>query len=169
MSGGYLRFNGSFIKRLPMPRKFPVFLSQLGKILQLLSQLKYHFDSYKPKIKKYPKLDKLMMKHKNDIISQLKFFNTLSNSLVKLVFLDEFYLDSNLDYNFLRDLCNLKIEALKVPYKFLIPRTDIINFKVYSLNEVDFILTEISKLYNQLHNNTELIDQIDSINKHKFS
>ncbi len=165
MSGGYLRFNGSFIKRLPMPRKFPVFLSQLGKILQLLSQLKYHIDSYK----KYPKLDKLMMKHKNDIISQLKFFNTLSNSLVKLVFLDEFYLDSNLDYNFLRDLCNLKIEALKVPYKFLIPRTDIINFKVYSLNEVDFILTEISKLYNQLHNNTELIDQIDSINKHKFS
>lgn len=169
MSGGYLRFNGSFIKRLPMPRKFPVFLSQLGKILQLLSQLKYHFDSDKPKIIKYPNLERLKKKYNNDIISHLRFFNSLSNSLVKLVFLDEFYLNSKFDYNVLRDLCDSEIEALKVPFKFIIPRTEIKNYKVYSLNELDSILTEISKLYNQLHNNIDLVNQLDHIMENKFS
>ncbi|MCK4381880.1 MAG: Eco57I restriction-modification methylase domain-containing protein, partial [Candidatus Lokiarchaeota archaeon] len=36
MSGGYLRYNGSFIKKLPMPESFPTSLSYLGKIIQFL-------------------------------------------------------------------------------------------------------------------------------------
>ncbi|MCK4781199.1 MAG: hypothetical protein KAT57_13450, partial [Candidatus Lokiarchaeota archaeon] len=134
MAGGYLRFNGSFIKRLPMPRKFPVFLSQLGKILQLLSQLKYDLDSKQLEIVRNPEIERFNNKYYNEIQCFLKFFKRLSNSLVNLSFLDDFYLESDLDYYILRDLFDLKIEPQKVPYKFLIPRFDIKNYKIFSLN-----------------------------------
>ncbi len=54
-------------------------------------------------------------------------------------------------------------EPKKIPHKFLIPRFDISNYKVYSLNELDSILTKIKKLYNRLHNNRGLINQIETI------
>jgi hypothetical protein len=155
MAGGYLRFNGSFIKRLPLPRKFPAILSQLGKILQLISQLKYEHDIYKPNFVNYLTLEKYF-----------KFLKKLSNSLVKLLFLDEFYLDSNLDYNILRDLLDLKIKLQKFPYKFIIPRFDL---KIYSSNELNSILNEINALYNQLHNNPDLLNQLYDITKCNFS
>ena len=169
MAGGYLRFNGSFIKRLPLPRKFPVFLSQLGKILQLLSQLKYDFDSKEPEIVRNPVIERFKNKYYNEIQCYLKFITRLSNSLVNLLFLDDFYLESNLDYYLLRELFDLKIEPQKVPYKFLIPRFDINNYKIFSLNELDSILTKIKKLYSRLHNNTGLINQIDDLMKNNFS
>ncbi|UCD00479.1 MAG: N-6 DNA methylase [Promethearchaeota archaeon] len=169
MAGGFLRFNGSFIKRLPMPRKFPAFLSQLGKFQQLLSQLKYDLDSQKPEIIKSAKLERFNSKYYKEINTNFTFFNRLSNSLVKLLFLDKFYLESNVDYNFLRELFDLKNEPQKVPYKFLVPRFDIRNYKIYSSNELDFILTEINKLYKRLHDNTGLLNQIDHIIKNDFS
>jgi len=169
MAGGYLRFNGSFIKRLPLPRKFPVFISQMGKILQLLSQLKYDFDSKEPEIVRNPVIERFNNKYYNEIQCYLKFFTRLSNSLVNLLFLDDFYLESNLDYYLLRELFDLKIEPQKVPYKFLIPRFDIPNYKNFSLNELDSILTKIKELYSQLHNNTGLINQIDDLMKNNFS
>ncbi|GAG85530.1 unnamed protein product, partial [marine sediment metagenome] len=46
---------------------------------------------------------------------------------------------------------------------------DISNYKVYSLNELDSILTKIKKLYNRLHNNRGLINQIDDLMKNDFS
>jgi len=169
MAGGYLRFNGSFIKRLPLPRKFPLFLSQLGKVLQLLSQLKYDLDSKESEIVKNPELERFNNKYYNQIQNYLNFFKRLSNSLVKLLFLDEFYLESNLDYFILRELFDSNIEPQKIPYKFLIPRFDISNYKIYSLNELDSILTKIKKLYNRLHNKTGLINQLDNIIKNDFS
>ncbi|TET56327.1 MAG: hypothetical protein E3J52_12100 [Promethearchaeota archaeon] len=169
MAGGYLRFNGSFIKRLPLPRKFPLFLSQLGKMLQLLSQLKYDLDSKESEIVKNPELERFNNKYYNQIQNYLKFFKRLSNSLVKLLFLDEFYLESNLDYFILRELFDLNTEPKKIPHKFLIPRFDISNYKVYSLNELDSILTKIKKLYNRLHNNRGLINQIDDLMKNNLS
>ncbi len=169
MAGGYLRFNGSFIKRLPMPRKFPMFLSHLGKILQLLSQLNYDLDSKDPEIIRNPELERFRHKYYNEILTYLNFFKDLSNSLVNLLFLDDFYLKSNIDYYLIRDLFDLKIELQKVPQKFLIPRFDIINYKIFSLNELDSILIKIKKLYIRLYNNTGLINQIDSLMKNNFS
>ncbi len=169
MAGGYLRFNGSFIKRLPLPRKFPVFVSQLGKILHLLSQLKYDLDSKEPEIIRNPEIERFNNKYYNEIQCFLKFFKRLSNSLVNLLFLDNFYLESNLDYYLLRDLFDLKIEPQKVPYKFLIPRFDINNYKIFSLNELDSILATIKKLYKRLHDNIGLINQIDDLMKNKFN
>ncbi len=169
MSGGYLRYNGSFIKRLPMPNKFPAFLSQLGKMLQLISQLKYDFDSYRPEIVNNPELDRIKKKYYKGLNSYFNFFNRLSNSLVKLLYFDDFYLKSNLDYNILREMLDLKIEPQKVPYKFLIPRFNINNYELYQLNELDDILAEINKLYNQLYNNMDILNQIDDIIKNNFS
>ncbi|GAH01449.1 unnamed protein product [marine sediment metagenome] len=88
---------------------------------------------------------------------------------MSLLFLDDFYLESNFDYYLLRELFDLKIEPQKVPYKFLIPRFDINNYKIFSLNELDSILTKIKKLYSRLHNNTGLINQIDDLMKNNFS
>ncbi|MFX1591472.1 MAG: Eco57I restriction-modification methylase domain-containing protein [Promethearchaeota archaeon] len=169
MAGGYLRFNGSFIKKLPMPRKFPVFLSQLGKILQLLSQLKYDLDSHEPKIVENPELERFKNKYYNGINNIIIFFDRLSNSLVKLLFLDEFYLTSNLNYSVLRDLFDLKMGPQNVPCKFLTPRFDIKNYKIYSVNEVDSILTEINKLYKRLHDNTDLLNELNEVLKNNFN
>ncbi|MFW9940198.1 MAG: TaqI-like C-terminal specificity domain-containing protein, partial [Candidatus Thorarchaeota archaeon] len=158
MAGGYLRFNGSFIKRLPLPRKFPLFLSQMGKILQLLSQLKYDFEIKEGYDNTYY----------NQIILYLSFFKRLNNSLVNLLYLDRFYLDSNLDYYLLRDLFDLKIEPQNIPYKFLIPRYEGNNYRIFSLNELDSLLTKIKILYNQLKTNSRLLNQIDDLMKNNF-
>ncbi|MFX1530034.1 MAG: class I SAM-dependent DNA methyltransferase [Promethearchaeota archaeon] len=158
MAGGYLRFNGSFIKRLPLPRKFPLFLSQMGKILQLLSQLKYDFETNEGYDNTYY----------NQIILYLSFFKRLNNSLVNLLYLDKFYLNSNLDYYLLRDLLDLKIEPQYIPYKFLIPRFEGNNYRIFSLNELDSILTKIKILYNQLKTNIRLLNQIDDLMKNNL-
>ncbi len=168
MSGGYLRFNGSFVKRLPMPIKFPMFLSQLGKILQILSQLKYDNDSNKPVIVKDPELERDLSKYYNKINTYLRFFNRLSNSLVKLLYLDDFYLKSNINYNILRDMLDSKIESQKIPYKFIISIFDVTNYENYSLNELNSILTKINQLYTQLHDNIDLTNQLDHIIKNSF-
>ncbi|MFW9972148.1 MAG: class I SAM-dependent DNA methyltransferase [Candidatus Odinarchaeota archaeon] len=169
MAGGYLRFNGSFIKRLPLPRKFPEFLSELGKILHFLSQLKYDFGSKRSEIVKSIDLIKFHTKYYYEINTSLDFFEKLANSLVMLLFLDDFYLKSNLDYYILRDLIDLKRGSLKIPFKFLIPVFDIRNYKIYSLKELDSILTEINKLYAHLYGNQDLLNQLNHIIKNRFS
>ncbi|MDX1797126.1 MAG: TaqI-like C-terminal specificity domain-containing protein [Candidatus Lokiarchaeia archaeon] len=169
MAGGYLRFNGSFIKRLPMPRKFPMFLSQLGKILQFLSQLNYSFNSPNFEYARNNELEKFKDKYNHKINVSLTFFNKLSNSLVKLLFLDEFYLKYNINYNILRDLLNLGGDYQQIPVKFLIPVFHLKNYKVFSFNELDCILTEIVKFCRRLNCSKELLKQVDNLLKTNFS
>ncbi|MFX1366182.1 MAG: class I SAM-dependent DNA methyltransferase [Promethearchaeota archaeon] len=168
MAGGYLRFNGSFIKRLPLPRKIPMVLSQLGKIIQLLSQLRYDSNSIDLKIIINSEFESFDNKYHNQINALLKYFIKLSNSLVNLLFLDEFYLKSNLDYNILRELFSLHIEPQTIPFKYLIPRFEVQNYEVYSIDDLDSILTKIKKLYNQFYINTDLLRQLEDIER-KFS
>ncbi len=168
MSGGYLRFNGSFIKRLPMPRKFPVFISELGKILQLLSQLKYDFDSYKSEIMNFPELGGFKETYYNDIKKYFYFFKELSNALVKLLYLDEFYLKVNINYDILRGLLNSNIESNQFQLKFLLPRFRINSYKVFQLNELKDILIHLKGLYTKFYNNTNLTRQIEEITKNIF-
>ncbi|MFX0135108.1 MAG: Eco57I restriction-modification methylase domain-containing protein [Candidatus Hodarchaeota archaeon] len=165
MAGGFLRFNGSFIRRLPMPRKLPVFLSQLGQIIQLLSQLKYDLNSIKPEIMKNLEIQHVKDKYYNNIIRQANFFNRLSNSLVKLLYLDDFYLKSNLNYNILREFLDFKIETLNLQVKFLNPRYSLQNYELYQLNELEAILFDISEIYHRLSNKTALLDQMDHITR----
>ncbi|MFX0106399.1 MAG: hypothetical protein ACFE75_13050, partial [Candidatus Hodarchaeota archaeon] len=168
MAGGFLRFNGSFIKRLPMPSNFPVVLSQLGQILQLLYQLKYDFNSIKPEIIKNLELKQVKDIYSNDIIKNINFFNRLSNSLVKLLYLDDFYLNSNLNYDILREFLDFEIKTLNLQVKFLNPQYTLKNYELYQKNEIDVILTNINNLYNRLSNNSALLGQIDHITRNPF-
>ncbi|MFX0035653.1 MAG: Eco57I restriction-modification methylase domain-containing protein [Candidatus Hermodarchaeota archaeon] len=163
MSGGYLRVNGSFIKRLPMPRKFPVFLSELGKILQLLSQLKYDLNSYKSKILNFPELETFKEKSYRDITTYFYFFNKLSNALVNLLYLDELYLKANLNYDILRGLLNSDIESSQIQLKFLLPRFHINSYQVFQLNELKDILIHLEGIYTKFYNNSNLTRQIREI------
>ncbi|MFX1502720.1 MAG: hypothetical protein ACFFDH_17295, partial [Promethearchaeota archaeon] len=169
MAGGYLRFNGSFIKRLPLPRKFPVFLSNLGKILQFLTQLKYNLSVIKTENMETRALNIFNNKYYNELNTVLNFYLKLNNSLVKLLFLDDYYLKFNLDYNFSRELMDSKLHSLKIPFKFFIPRFDTLNYKTYSLHELDSILIEINKLYSYLNSNKDLLNQLNHLQKNSFS
>ena len=43
------------------------------------------------------------------------------------------------------------------------------NYKFFQITELDSILTEINKFYNRLHNDSDLISQINSILKKEFN
>ncbi|MFX0022379.1 MAG: Eco57I restriction-modification methylase domain-containing protein [Candidatus Hermodarchaeota archaeon] len=168
MAGGYLRCNGSFIKRLPMPKEFPDLLSQLGKILQFLSQLKYDLNSSSFKVAKSIDLVKFKKKYFQELNSYLIFFTKLSDSLVKLLYLDELYLKYNLDYKILRDLLNLNRNFIQIPPKFWMPYFQVKNYRLYSLDELESIVGEIIKFYSQFAGNKELLNQVDKILKPYF-
>ncbi|MFW9827890.1 MAG: class I SAM-dependent DNA methyltransferase [Candidatus Thorarchaeota archaeon] len=168
MAGGYLRFNGSFIKRLPMPSKFPASLSQLGKILQLLSQLKYDLNSNKLGNSANFILEKLKINSNNEIKKFYIFFNKLSNSLVNLIYLDDYYLKSNSNYFLVRNLLDLEIKSLKIPTEFLIPHFNINSYKSKELDELFSILDKIKNIYGSLNKDKDLINQINKIIKKNF-
>ncbi|MFX1390219.1 MAG: class I SAM-dependent DNA methyltransferase [Promethearchaeota archaeon] len=163
MAGGYLRFNGSFIKRLPMLGEFPLILSQLGKIIQLLSQLKYDLSSGQLDVLKIPEIKKLKTNYTKNINNYLLFFNRLSNSIVNLLYLDSLYLESDLDYKSLRELSRSTNVTLNFPFKFILPRYLIKNYKIYQPNELVFILSKIEQFYNDLINNKNLLKEIGEI------
>ena len=163
MAGGYLRFNGSFIKKLPLPQEFPLSLSFCGKYLQILSQLNYDFNS------KYTegKSDLIALKEKfqEEIISLIQFFNNLGNSMVNLLYLDDLYLEQNMDYYLLRDLLYSKENLNTIPFKYLLPRYQIDKYNTYTSDELESIINKIKAHSEIISNNDLLIKQInDTIN-----
>ena len=75
MSGGYLRFNGSFIKRLPILKKIPEIFSLIGRVLQFLYQLSYDINSG---------LREEFTNFSEKIKRNINFFLDLTNSLALL-------------------------------------------------------------------------------------
>ena len=169
MAGGYLRYNGSFIKRLPMPKEFPSILTQLGEILQLLTQLKYDFNSYKLEFVNNTKLLRFKNKYHTDLNKILSYFDTLGNSLTNLLYLEELYVNHNIDYSIIEELLNSKNEFQIIPSKFLIPQFNLENYKMFQINELDDILSEINDLYSQLNTNWTLLNQINNEVKNFFN
>ncbi|MFX1279945.1 MAG: Eco57I restriction-modification methylase domain-containing protein [Promethearchaeota archaeon] len=161
MAGGYLRFNGSFIKKLPLPQEFPLSLSFCGKYLQILSQLNYDFNS------KYTegKSDLIALKEKfqEEIISLIQFFNNLGNSMVNLLYLDDLYLEHNIDYYLLRELLYSKENLNTIPFKYLFPRYKIDKYNTYTLDELESIINKIRAHSEFISNNELLIKQINEI------
>ncbi len=161
MAGGYLRFNGSFIKRLPGPQKFPLSLSKCGKILQILSQL--HYDLNSESIYKISGLKFLKEKYQIEIDRLIRFFKKLSNCLVNLLYLDDLYLESNLDFNNIRELLYSKVNLNGIQFKYLLPRYHIYKYDTYSLEELKLTLDEIKNFLNDILENEPLLYQIDQI------
>lgn len=161
MAGGYLRFNGSFIKRLPLPQEFPLSLSICGKYNQILSQLQYDFSS--KHIHEIPELNLLKEKYQQKITTLHQFLMKLSNSLVKLLYLDELYLENNEDFNSLRSLLYSKIELNKIQFKYLLPRYQIDKYDTYSLEELKTTLDVITDFSKNLSKNKVLMSQMNQI------
>jgi hypothetical protein len=108
-------------------------------------------------------LERLKINYNNQIKKFHLFFNKLSNSLVNLIYLDDYYLKSNSNYFLVRNLLDLDIKLLKIPTKFLAPYFNINSYKSKELDELFSILDKIKKIYDSLHKDKDLINQINEI------
>jgi len=151
MSGGYLRFNGSFIKKLPMPEVFPISLSYIGKIIQFLSQLRFE-----------------LLQEPNDEIQLLEieklldFYQNLTNSLVAQLYLQfEPYDELSKLLNSHNSVPNIKIKNFK--RRFALPK-----YLTYLKGEIKENLNQINNSFNFLYGNSKLVDQINKCLVYKF-
>ena len=150
MSGGHIRFNGSFIKRLPMPENFPESLSYLGKINQFLSQILNEQSN--------------LLLNSQEISKYYNFFTNISDSLVSLLYLKEL-----LDKPKLTNLLKLPTQPLEffpnIEFKYLSPRFNLPKFKIYSEQELQLNLLSIINSYESLNDNKSLINEINEQSK----
>ena len=142
MSGGYMRFNGSFIKRLPMPREFPNSLNYIGRINQFLSQLIYDYNSGLIK-------DKVI--DLTEVSRYSKFFRELANSLVDILFLEEYDDYINENYIFLKDVLTKKNDLPELKVKYNNPNYNLPKFEIYQEKERLENIKKISTLYVKLN------------------
>jgi len=151
MSGGYLRYNGGFIKNLPMPKSFPTSLSYLGKIIQFLSQLRFELHQIPNNEIKSLEIEKL-----------LNFYLRLANSLVAQLYLQfEPYDELTKLLNSPNLIPNIKIKNFKL-------RFDVPKYLTYLKGELKEILSQINKSFNNLVKNSKLTDQINKCLVYKF-
>jgi len=168
MSGGYLRFNGSFIRRLPIPQTLPLTLSYFGKILHFLSQLQY--DLQTEYSFKTLKLNLTKKKTQNEITSLIHTSNKITNSLVNLLYLDNYYLELNKDFNKVREILFEKENKMRnIQIKYLLPRYQIENYKVYTAKELELTMNEIKNFLSRFLENKVLLNQIDEIVSFNFT
>ncbi len=149
MSGGYLRYNASFIKRLPLPEHYPRTLSHVGKILQFLSQLIYDL-SFSSGI---------TLIEKKDLKRYLNFYVSLSNSLVKLIFLKKF---SDLKVKNLYLLLRSEEGLPIIQIKFFIPHFSLKKYQIFNEEELNSQILRIKAFYQE--NNNKLRSEIEYIN-----
>jgi len=151
MSGGYLRYNGSFIKNLPMPDRFPTSLSYLGKIIQFLSQLKFE-------LLQEPIDDIKLL----EIKKFLSFYQSLSNSLVTQLYLQfKPYNELNKLLNSPNSIPDIKINNFKC-------RFDLPKYNTYLKEELKEILNQVNNSFNFLNDNSKLVHQINKCLVYKF-
>jgi len=151
MSGGYLRYNGSFIKNLPMPESFPTSLSYLGKIIQFLSQLRFE-------LLQEPIAETNLL----EIEKLLKYYRNLTNSLVIQLYLQfKPYTELNELLNSPNSVPNIEIKNFKL-------RFDLPKYLTYLKGELKEILNQINNSFNFLNDNSKLVDQINKCLVYKF-
>jgi len=150
MSGGYLRFNGSFIKNIPIPDKLPLTLSYIGKLLQFLYQLKYET----LQVSHFQLENNTTVK---DILNHLNFYEKLSNSLVHQLYLRLEHYDE------LNRLLNSSNLFANVEFKFMNSLYELPSYIVYGKGEIEENLNKINKNINNLSVNSKLINQMNKI------
>ena len=141
MAGGYLRYNGSFIKRLPIPNDFPSSLSNVGKINHFLHQLRYDYHE-------------IMMNSKiklEEIEKLINFFEALTNALV-----EELYLQKQACKE-LNLMLNSKEYFPEIQFKYTYPHFDIVNYECYDINEIKEILRDIFIIYTKVIENEHIM------------
>ncbi|MFX1339205.1 MAG: Eco57I restriction-modification methylase domain-containing protein [Promethearchaeota archaeon] len=150
MSGKYLRFNGSFIKRLPMPDNLPKSLSYLGKINQFLSQILNEQNN--------------LFINSSEIATYHQFFLNLSDSLVYFLYFKKKF--GKTYENLLELLTQNNFPDLEV--KFLNPQSFLPKFKRYSKEELHLNLLSIKNSYESLIDNKTLINEMNGLDNQDF-
>ncbi len=150
MSAGYLRFNGSFIKRLPIPQRFPKSLSRLGKIMQFLSQLNHDL----------PLISRSNLIKMEDLDSWLNFYVKLTNSLVLLLYLNGYPLGNVI---ILQKLLHSEKPIPDITIKYNLPRFDLINHGVINDEELNSHLIKIRDFYHEFCEKVK--SEMDDVNK----
>ncbi|MFX0008920.1 MAG: Eco57I restriction-modification methylase domain-containing protein [Candidatus Hermodarchaeota archaeon] len=137
MSYGYLRINGSFIKRMPIPETLPKSLGHISKIVQFLSQLKYE-------LCQNPNANLGNGKTLKEINKNLNFFQRLINIIVNNLYgIAKIGLNSHSFMEFSYSLNNIEL-------KYFYPYYNHPNFRIYSKEELRYYLTEINRYFLHL-------------------
>ena len=149
MSGKYLRYNGSFMKTLPMPEKFPLILSKIGRVNQFLSQLAFFL------------LQESNVSFKNEINSKnidnlLKFYKKLSNSLVYQLYMRS---EEGIELNKLLKSTNVIVD---IKIKYFHPRFDLPKYVNYTNKEIRDNIDKIYSCSKILCRNFDLMHEINN-------
>ena len=140
-----------------MPNHFPVSLAYLGKIIQFLSQLKYDMRK-KPILKVF---ENISIEH---IEKYLRFFLSLSNSLVILLYFEKDY--SVNSYKLLHKILILKTSFPNIEFEFILKYFNIPKFKTNK--DLKSILLNIENLFLKFSNEKNLILEMEEIQQKKF-
>lgn len=155
MSGGYLRFNASFIRTIPIPDTLPSSSANIGKILQFLYQYQY---------------DTLNSQNFHDGLttSQFKtfpiFFRSISEALIRMLYLSKLDNDFEKKYSKVYDLLYSKNMIPKIEFFFPKPYFSLPEFAIITKSKVLSFFSIMNSLYNILTNDKELMEQIEKIN-----
>ena len=156
MSGKYLRYNGSFMKMLPMPKNFPLILSQIGRINQFLSQLVF-FLQQESNISFNKELNS------KNIFNLLEFYTKLSNSLVHQIYM---YSAESIELNKLLKSVNLLPD---IKFKYFESRFDLPKYIKYTNRELRDNIDQIYSCSKILRGNLSLMYEVRNLNSNFYS
>ena len=149
MSGNYLRYNGSFMKMLPMPKSFPKILSKIGRINQFLSQLAFFL------------MQESSISFKKNINSKkinnlLEFYKELSNSLVYQLYMRS---EEGIELEKLLKSANFLPD---IQFKYFHPRFELPKYVKYTNKELKHIIDQIYSCSKILSSNLDLIHEVNN-------
>jgi hypothetical protein len=169
MSGNFLRFNGSFVKRLPMPDDFPISLGHLGKTIQFLSQLKFDLNSVKTRSFKSSELKRFKEKNYDRIDALLNYFKIFNNSLINLLYFTKIIPKLNSNYILLTEFLQSTDFFQDIQFKYILPRFSLSSFRCFQTSELTSNLNKIEKLFTELVNNSDLVKEIENASQIIYS
>ncbi|MFX0026628.1 MAG: Eco57I restriction-modification methylase domain-containing protein [Candidatus Hermodarchaeota archaeon] len=152
MAGGYLRINGSFIKRLPLPDIFPTSISRLGKILLFLFQFKSDFIE----IEQFESSGGVEISFLEKMI---RFYKKFSNSLINGIYLKE------AGSKELENMINYINYLPKIQIKYFVQGYDLPKYEIYRKQEIESIFNSILNTYFNLSTNNKILEQISLFQK----
>ncbi|MFX0148455.1 MAG: Eco57I restriction-modification methylase domain-containing protein [Candidatus Hodarchaeota archaeon] len=153
MAGNYLRINGSFIKRLPLPKVLPTSISTLGKVIQFLSQLKSDFFELN-------RVDFLNGIEISLVEKVLTFYKEISNSIINGLYLSKENQSSDYE-NLFNSIDNLP----KFQLKYFYPQFNLPKYRVYTKSELSSIFNSIYYAYIDSNNNNCIKKQFEQFSK----
>lgn len=152
MQGHYLRFNGSFIKTLPIPSEgIPKSIGHLGMVLQFLAQLNYDLKQNKEYYNDF---------NGQNIHKNLNLLNDLSESLINVLYLSVIKKEIRNNFQELIHLLYSTKLLLFKEYKYTYPYFSASKFQAFNYDQVSLIISQINSLINELNNNKKLMKEI---------